>query len=37
MRSCWSWSQTLDQCLNHCFVIRFGDQGSLLHEFYEVL
>jgi hypothetical protein len=32
VRSCWSWSQTLDQCLNHCFIIRFGDLGSLLHE-----
>jgi hypothetical protein len=32
MRSCWSWSQTLDQCLNCCFIIRFGNLGSLLHE-----
>jgi hypothetical protein len=38
MRSCWSWSQTLDQCLNRCFIIRIGELGSLLHESsYEVL
>jgi hypothetical protein len=32
MRSCWSWSQTLDQRLYCCFIIRFGNLGSLLHE-----
>jgi hypothetical protein len=32
MRSCWYWSQTLDQCLNRCFIVRFRDLGSLLHE-----
>jgi hypothetical protein len=32
VRSCWSWSQTLDQCLNRCFVIRLKNLGSLLHE-----
>jgi hypothetical protein len=32
MWSRWSWSQTLDQCLDRCFVIRFGNLGSLLHE-----
>jgi hypothetical protein len=32
VRSCWSWSQTLDQCLNCCFVIRLENLGSLLHE-----
>jgi hypothetical protein len=32
MRSCWSWSQTLDQCLDRCFVIRLRNLGSLLHE-----
>jgi hypothetical protein len=30
--SCWSWSQTLDQCFDRCFVICFGNLGSLLHE-----
>jgi hypothetical protein len=30
--SYWSWSQTLNQCLDRCFVIRFGNLGSLLHE-----
>jgi hypothetical protein len=24
MRSCWPWGQTLDQCLDHCFVIDPG-------------
>jgi hypothetical protein len=32
MRSYWSWSQTLDHCLNCCFIIRFGNLGSLLDE-----
>jgi hypothetical protein len=32
VQSCCSWSQTLDQCLNHCFVIRLRNLGSLLHE-----
>jgi hypothetical protein len=32
MRSCWFSSQTLDQCLNRRFIIRFGDLGSLLYE-----
>jgi hypothetical protein len=32
MRSCWSWGQTFDQCLDRCFVISFWDLGSLLHE-----
>jgi hypothetical protein len=32
MRSYWSWSQTLDQCLDCCFIIRFGNLWSLLHE-----
>jgi hypothetical protein len=38
MRSCQSWSQTLDQRLYCCFIIRFGNLGSLLHEpYYKVL
>jgi hypothetical protein len=32
MRSCSSWSQTFDQCLDRCFVIGFRGLGSLLHE-----
>jgi hypothetical protein len=32
MRSCWSWSQTFDQRIDHCFFISFWDLGSLLHE-----
>jgi hypothetical protein len=32
VRSCWSWSQVLDQCLDRCFVIRLRNLGSLLHE-----
>jgi hypothetical protein len=32
MRSCWSWSQTFNQCFDCCFVIGFWDLGSLLHE-----
>jgi hypothetical protein len=37
VRGCWSWSQTLDQCLDRCFVIRLENLGSLLHEsYYEV-
>jgi hypothetical protein len=32
MRSCRSWSRTLDQCLNCCFIIRFGNMQPLLHE-----
>jgi hypothetical protein len=32
MRSCWSGSQTFDQCLDRCFVIGFWNLGSLLHE-----
>jgi hypothetical protein len=32
MRSCRSWSQTLDQRLYCCFIIHFRDLGSLLHE-----
>jgi hypothetical protein len=32
MWNCWSWSQTLDQCLDRCFVIRLRDLRSLLHE-----
>jgi hypothetical protein len=31
MRSCRSWSQTLDQCLYCCFIICLGNLGSLLH------
>jgi hypothetical protein len=32
MQSCWSWSQTFDQCLDCCFVTGFWNLGSLLHE-----
>jgi hypothetical protein len=32
VRSCWSWSQALDQCFDSCFVIRLKNLGSLLHE-----
>jgi hypothetical protein len=32
MWGCWSLSQTLNQCLNCCFIIYFGDLGTLLHE-----
>jgi hypothetical protein len=32
MRSCWSRSQTFNQCFDRCFVIGFWDLGSLLHE-----
>jgi hypothetical protein len=32
VQSCWSWSQTLDQCLNRCFVVRLRNLGSLLHD-----
>jgi hypothetical protein len=32
MRSRWSWSQTIDQFLDRCFVIRFGNLRSLLHK-----
>jgi hypothetical protein len=30
--SSWSWSQTLDQCFDCCFVIPFRNLGSLVHE-----
>jgi hypothetical protein len=32
VRSCWSWSQALDQCFDRCFVIRLRNLVSLLHE-----
>jgi hypothetical protein len=32
MWSCWSWSQTLDQCVDRSFIIRFRNLGSLLNE-----